>query len=102
MRILCCGQQRKQDETMKSRLDQPNSDTPTIDSVSDADGPDPCDVDVDNPAHCVHCGCTDDEACPEGCWWISVDRKRRIGLCSCCKVEGAGAWAAAKRAPLDR
>lgn len=27
---------------------------------------------------CRVCGCTDDEACPEGCYWIAPD------LCSAC------------------
>jgi len=27
---------------------------------------------------CRVCGCTDDRACPGGCYWIHVD------LCSCC------------------
>lgn len=27
---------------------------------------------------CRRCGCTDDQACPGGCWWVSED------LCSAC------------------
>lgn len=27
---------------------------------------------------CRVCGCTDDEGCPEGCWWVADDR------CSAC------------------
>jgi len=27
---------------------------------------------------CRVCGCTDDWACPEGCWWVEED------LCSAC------------------
>lgn len=33
-------------------------------------------------AKCIRCGCTDRRACPEGCGWIVVDRRRRIGICS--------------------
>lgn len=36
-------------------------------------------------ARCVACGCTDSRACVGGCWWIALDRSRRIGLCSCCE-----------------
>jgi len=28
---------------------------------------------------CRGCGCTDDRACPGGCWWVETD------LCSSCK-----------------
>lgn len=27
---------------------------------------------------CRACGCTDDRACPGGCWWVEAD------LCSAC------------------
>lgn len=36
---------------------------------------------------CVACGCDDDHACEEGCWWIEVDRARGIGVCSSCEPE---------------
>ncbi len=34
-------------------------------------------------AICRGCGCTDDEACPEGCWWVEPD------LCSSCRATPA-------------
>lgn len=30
------------------------------------------------PSRCRVCGCTDDRACPGGCWWVADD------LCSAC------------------
>ena len=35
-------------------------------------------------AQCVVCGCTDAEACPEGCSWIVVNRFAGKGVCSNC------------------
>ena len=35
-------------------------------------------------AKCIKCGCTDDRACPGGCSWVWVDRKKGKGLCSQC------------------
>lgn len=35
-------------------------------------------------ARCIRCRCTDSMACPDGCGWIVVDRRRRIGICSNC------------------
>lgn len=35
-------------------------------------------------SRCRVCGCTDSRACPDGCSWIWVDRKARIGVCSSC------------------
>lgn len=34
---------------------------------------------------CIHCGCTDDHACPGGCWWIST----RPPICSRCAPDAA-------------
>jgi hypothetical protein len=49
-------------------------------------------VDVDNPARCVGCGCTDSQGCPEGCYWLAVNRRTGEGVCSCCPdLESAGA-----------
>lgn len=42
------------------------------------------DVDVNRPATCTGCGCTDRRACPGGCWWVQLDREKRTGLCSSC------------------
>jgi hypothetical protein len=41
-------------------------------------------VDVDNPATCVNCGCTDRQACADRCYWVSVNREEGTGLCSSC------------------
>lgn len=32
------------------------------------------------PGVCVVCGCEEDNACPEGCWWLND----RMTLCSVC------------------
>lgn len=34
-------------------------------------------------ARCRVCGCTDNQACPEGCWWVEPD------LCSSCAPAAA-------------
>jgi len=34
---------------------------------------------------CIGCGCTDDNACPGGCYWIKKSEKYGLGLCSLCK-----------------
>lgn len=44
-------------------------------------------VDLDDPATCVVCGCTDRRACPGQCFWVSVDRDDGTGLCSSCVPE---------------
>lgn len=36
---------------------------------------------LNNPATCRVCGCTDDHACPGGCYWVKPD------LCSRCAEE---------------
>lgn len=33
---------------------------------------------------CVHCGCSDERACPGGCYWIVP------GLCSACAFDANG------------
>jgi hypothetical protein len=35
---------------------------------------------------CIKCGCTDDRACPGGCWWHSQDPP----ICSACVPESLG------------
>lgn len=44
-------------------------------------------VDLECPATCRVCGCTDRRACPAGCYWVSVNRADRTGLCSFCMPE---------------
>lgn len=36
-------------------------------------------------ASCSSCGCTDDRACVNCCWWLVVDRLKRSGVCSSCR-----------------
>lgn len=45
----------------------------------------PPDIDVNNPATCAGCGCTDRRACAGGCYWIAVDRDAKSGICSNCQ-----------------
>src|SRR4051812_2223915 len=42
-------------------------------------------VDVDQ---CRVCGCTDDRACPGGCWWVP-DPEQLGPLCSSCRERAA-------------
>lgn len=35
-------------------------------------------------ARCTGCGCTDSQACPEGCYWLAVNRRTGTGVCSSC------------------
>lgn len=41
-------------------------------------------------AKCIGCGCTDSKACVTSglfggtCFWVLVDRKKKIGVCSSC------------------
>lgn len=36
----------------------------------------------EEPRRCRRCGCTDDQACEGGCWWVEPD------LCSACQDVG--------------
>lgn len=36
----------------------------------------------DPEAKCINCGCTDSQACSEGCEWIVVDYEAGLGICS--------------------
>jgi hypothetical protein len=39
----------------------------------------------ENPVRtCVHCGCTDDHACPGGCSWAIQHTATPTGVCSQC------------------
>ena len=42
---------------------------------------------VKKEAKCIFCGCTDSKACKGGCYWVIVDRKRGIGVCSQCALK---------------
>jgi hypothetical protein len=37
---------------------------------------------------CIGCGCTDDEACPGGCYWVAISPSERAGACSECVLSG--------------
>lgn len=52
-------------------------------------------VDLQHQATCVGCGCTDAEGCPEGCYWMAVDRRVGRGVCSCCPDQMANGWSSA-------
>ena len=47
-------------------------------------------------AVCIECGCDDDHACPEGCWWLRVDYPSGLGVCSGCEMRVDG-WDAGER-----
>ena len=38
-------------------------------------------------AECIFCKCTDTKACVNGCYWIIVDHKKGIGVCSQCALK---------------
>lgn len=68
--------------------DSPNADTTgPIDPVDPVD-PDPVDG-VGGVLRCRVCGCTQDAACPGGCWWVP-DLLGAGRLCSTCSAAGAG------------
>jgi hypothetical protein len=66
---------------------------PPSEALFFARNPEPIALKPDGEAFCIGCGCTDGHACVHSvtgpCWWIKVDRKLGIGVCSECeeKVE---------------
>jgi hypothetical protein len=36
---------------------------------------------------CIGCGCTDEETCLEGCYWLRLDETAGAGVCSSCPDE---------------
>lgn len=42
-------------------------------------------------ATCIGCGCDDRHACPGGCWWLRVDYREGLGVCSECS-DHVEAW----------
>lgn len=52
-----------------------------------------------NISTCVGCGCTDECACENGCWWLRVDRTQRLGVCSECEQHVA-AWDKGERSKV--
>jgi hypothetical protein len=45
-----------------------------------------------NVSVCIGCGCDDNHACDQGCWWIRLDRPASVGLCNRCEVDHVDAW----------
>lgn len=39
--------------------------------------------------HCISCGCTDNEACADGCSWLVFNPDTRRGVCSNCETHRA-------------
>lgn len=37
------------------------------------------------PSVCIVCGCTNEAACPEGCWWRTDRAGRYIPVCTSCE-----------------
>jgi len=46
--------------------------------------------DIKKEAKCIFCDCTDSHACKGGCYWVIVDRKKGIGVCSQCALKVMG------------
>lgn len=49
------------------------------------DAPDADRRQVGQRAACIGCGCDDDHACPDGCYWLRVDYEAGAGVCSECE-----------------
>lgn len=49
-------------------------------------------------ATCIGCGCDDNHACGEGCYWLRVDYPDGTGVCSECS-EHVEAWDRGDRTP---
>lgn len=52
-------------------------------------------------ATCIGCGCDDYHACYDvkaghSCYWLRLDRKSGLGVCSCCE-DSVEAWDAGNR-----
>lgn len=58
---------------------------------------------IENEATCIGCGCTEFEACQpdekseDACYWLVVDRRAEVGVCSRCP-EKLLSWDAGVRA----
>jgi hypothetical protein len=64
---------------------------PLVQELCDECHPDPFAHQVrEGESRCVICGCTDSQACPEGCYWVSVDRDAQEGVCSTPACVAAG------------
>jgi hypothetical protein len=40
-------------------------------------------------ARCALCGCTDNRACPGGCWWVPDPAGQMRDVCSSCEADAA-------------
>jgi hypothetical protein len=49
-------------------------------------------------ATCIGCGCDDNHACEDGCWWLRCDYVAGLGVCSQCE-EHVEAWDRGDRTP---
>jgi len=65
-----------------------NGDTPADDPEEEALQEEEAGFDE---AQCIRCGCTDSQACDEGCAWTVVDYEAGVGVCDACEssLEGA-------------
>lgn len=54
-----------------------------------------------NLATCIGCGCDDNHACGEGCYWLRVDYAAGAGVCSGCGTH-VEAWDQGDRTPRAR
>lgn len=52
-------------------------------------------------ATCIGCGCDDNHACVDGldsaCWWVRLDRRMGLGVCSACPEREVARWDAGDR-----
>lgn len=52
-------------------------------------------------ATCIGCGCDDEHACVDGlddtCWWVRLDRRAGLGVCSACTKREVARWDAGDR-----
>lgn len=51
-----------------------------------------------NISICIGCGCDDNHACDEGCYWLRVDLRENKGVCSACEAH-VEAWDRGDRTP---
>lgn len=43
------------------------------------------DEEVSDLARCIRCGCTDEEPCAGGCWWVPMEVSGELAdVCSSC------------------
>lgn len=57
-------------------------------------------------ATCIGCGCDDNHACAgdgldSGCYWVRVDRRAGLGVCSACPETEVKRWDSGDRKPKE-